>query len=298
MDESDVDLELLDAIGPWSELKHEMVAYYATVYSSILSRAGNGSFHHYYIDGYASAGYNRRKNTGDLVMGSPLRVLGVIPPFEKHFFVELDESKFRELRKHCASHKNVEVIHGDANIVLPQQIFPAVRFSRFERAFCLLDPYNEVALDWKTIVAASNTKTIDLLMHFPIYSMNIQVLRKDKNYSPEQAARLTRFWGDESWQEAAYATGEMLFADMQCKVDNDRFVQAFCERLKINAGFLGVSKPIPMKSMQNNTIYYLIFASNNKTGVDVINRVANRFLKVRQPYAVGASAAPTTYRAG
>jgi len=55
-------------------------------------------------------------------------------------------------------------------------------------------------------------RTIDLFVNFPLMDMNMNVLRHDqRKVDPEQAARMTAFWGDESWRDVAYTTDEDLF---------------------------------------------------------------------------------------
>lgn len=277
-----IDLELLDIIGAWTEKKHEIVEYYATVYNRILDsyrqRTGKPGFHTYYIDGYAAAGYSISKASGDIVKGSALRALEVEPKFEKFFFVEMDKKRFEHLKRHVPAEEPVELFNGDANIMLPEKVFPQVRNRKFERAFCLLDPHYETNLKWETILAASGTEAVDVLIHFPVSSINRQVLRKDGKYSPEQAKRLTNIWGDASWESVAYTNEGLLFEELRVKASNERLVEGFRKRLVDVAKFLGTSDPIPMKNRRNVTIYYLIFASSNETGVEAGRSVAKHFI--------------------
>lgn len=283
VDESEIDKSLLDEVGAWTILKHDIVQYYATTYSAILEnfRKKNPNFNltYYYIDGYANTGHIIEKATGKVLEGSALRVLNQVEPaFAKYFFVELEKKRFEELRKACNGHQNVMLYNGDANDVLPREVFPEVQYSRFERAFCLLDPYKETTLAWDTVKAAATTGTIDVLIHFPIYSMNINVLRKDGEYTEDQRRRLRTYWGDDSWEDAAYRTDTTLFG-WKTKRSNEEIVAAYSERLVKVGRFLGASKPIPMKNGKGNVIYYLVFASSNETGVKAIRSVANHFIK-------------------
>lgn len=281
MGDERIDLELLDIIGAWTQKKHEIVEYYATVYRRILDNyrkaTGKPGFHTFYIDGYAAAGYSISKSTGDIVKGSALRALDIEPKFEKFFFIEKDKRRFEHLKRHVRSGEPVELFNGDANEVLPAKVFPSVRKPKFERAFCLLDPYVETNLKWETIVAAAAAETIDVLIHFPVGSINRQVLRKDGKYTEHQAKRLTNIWGDDSWQFVAYSNEGLLFEEMQVKATNERLVEAFRKRLVDVAKFLGASAPIPMKNSNNVTIYYLIFASSNEKGVEAGRSVAKNF---------------------
>jgi three-Cys-motif partner protein len=104
-----------------------------------------------------------------------------------------------------------------------------------------------------------------------IMDANMNVLwRNPDKVKPEQAQRMTEFWGDESWRDAAYTKEQGLFETIQEKTSNEAVLDAYCKRLRDVAGFEYVPKPIPMKNDQGPTIYYLVFASHNKTG----NRIA------------------------
>ena len=68
--------------------------------------------------------------------------------------------------------------------------------------------YRGLHLDWKVIEAAGRMKTIDLFLNFPIADANRNVLLHDpQRVLPGQAERMTRYWGDDSWREAALRKG-------------------------------------------------------------------------------------------
>ena len=84
---------------------------------------------------------------------------------------------------------------------------------------------------------AGQMKSIEIFLNFPIMDMNMNVLKKDTGkVEPQQASRMTAFWGDESWRQAAYNTTENLFG-IEEKTDNEAVAEAFRERLKKVAGF-------------------------------------------------------------
>lgn len=289
MEDSEINKAILDEVGPWTLRKHEIVQYYAEAYSNVIEayRKKSPSFHlkRFYIDGYASAGHNIDKATKNIVEGRALRVLNqVVPPFQAYFFVERDHKRFEALQKFCAGRSSLELFEGDANDVLPRDVFPRVRLAKRERAFCLLDPYNDAHLSWKTVKAAADTGTIDVLIHFPIYSMNINVFRRD---GPKAEERVNLYWGDSSWMPIVYATDpqpNLLGEEWRSKVNNETIVEAYRERLVNVAGFKAASLAIPMRNKPGNVIYYLIFATcNAKTGARVINDVANHFIRMAGP---------------
>ena len=53
-----------DKIGPWSEVKLDIVREYAQAYSQILSAQNKPRLYHVYIDAFAGAGVHLSRSTG------------------------------------------------------------------------------------------------------------------------------------------------------------------------------------------------------------------------------------------
>ena len=270
----------LDEIGAWSIRKHDLVAYYASVYAQITANAKSVNFSRVYIDAFANRGYGRRKDTGEKVKGSALRILEVTPPFDRYVFVEDDKERFDDLCGAVGSHANVQLIRGDANDVLPITVFPSVQYHRRERALCFLDPYNLRGLKWVTMCAAGQNAAVDAIIHFPTMDTHRTVLMRDpKRIRPKMAAKMTAYWGDESWREASYSTNGMLpMAGLtDRKHDTKTVIDAFRKRLCDVAGFVHVTNGIPMKNDEGNPVYHLLLATHNDTAARVMNSVEKRF---------------------
>jgi len=202
-----------DEIGYWSEVKLDVIQRYAAAYSRIL--ANQAGLQHVYIDGFAGAGEHVRKGTREAVLGSPLRALDVRPPFSDYYFIDLDGDKAEHLQHLVGGRTDVHVLEGDCNTLLLHTVFPMVRWERYRRGLCLLDPYG-LHLDFRVIREAGQMRTIDLFLNFPIADANRNALWRDPSgVRPEQSTRLTRFWGDESWREIAYRPSRQrgLFGD-------------------------------------------------------------------------------------
>jgi three-Cys-motif partner protein len=60
----------IDEIGPWSEVKLDLIDKYARAYSMILSK--QLKFYHVYIDGFAGPGVNLTRSTGGYVRAARL----------------------------------------------------------------------------------------------------------------------------------------------------------------------------------------------------------------------------------
>jgi len=76
-----------DVIGPWSEVKLDILRDYAAPYSKIVTAH---NFHHLYIDAFAAGGSHTSRTTGEIVPGSPLIALATEPPFCEYHFIDAD----------------------------------------------------------------------------------------------------------------------------------------------------------------------------------------------------------------
>jgi three-Cys-motif partner protein len=266
----------IDEIGPWSEVKLDIVKDYATAYTTVVSKQSiiRG---HTYIDGFAGAGQHISKSTREMVAGSPLNALLVKPPFKEFHFIDLNGGRAQLLRQMAGSRKDVWIYEGDCNEILLKHVFPRVRFSDFRRALCLLDPYG-LQLKWEVLAAAGKEKSIEIFLNFPIMDMNRNVLLHDPSKVPDdQIKRMNSFWGDDSWRQNAYVNSNGLFGeDLLDKTTNQAIVAAFRKRLKDVAGFAFVPEPLAMRNRIGSTVYYLFFASPNKIGAKIVKEIFDK----------------------
>jgi three-Cys-motif partner protein len=266
-----------DEIGQWSEIKLDIVRDYAKAYSTILTAQSRPKLHHVYIDGFAGAGIHLRKKTKDIVPGSPLNALLVQPPFREFFFIDLDATKAKSLKEHTAERTDVHVFEGDCNEILLKEVFPHVRFEDYRRGLCLLDPYG-LHLRWHVIGKAGEMKSIDMFLNFPVMDMNRNALWKNPEaVDTKGIRRMNEFWGDDSWQRAAYKKTPTLFEEVDEKRSNEDVAEAFRERLKKVAGFKHVVEPLAMMNSRGAVVYYLFFASQKAVADDIITAIFEKY---------------------
>lgn len=272
-----------DEIGYWSELKLEIIAKYGQGYTNAFNKLG-ARLQKYYIDGFSGAGVHLSKRTGEPIDGSPARALNVTPPFDGFHFIDMNADKTAYLERLRAERSDVNIYTGDANQYL-KQLLPEIQYDRYKRALCLLDPYG-LHLNWEVMQIAGQLKTIDMFLNFPIMDINRNVLQHDRSkVAIEDANRMDRFWGDNSWKSAAYVeTGQTTMFDfgpeMQ-KQGNEAIVTAFRERLRKVAGFAYVPEPLAMKNSNNAVVYYLFFASANDTGRKIVTSLFEKYRQHR-----------------
>jgi three-Cys-motif partner protein len=166
---------------------------------------------------------------------------------------------------------------GDCNDELVNNVFPQISYARRERALCILDPYG-LHLNWETILAAGKSKVIEIFLNFPVMDMNRNVLwRNSERVLQLHRERMTRFWGDESWVDAAYPAVRGLFEEMREKTTNEDVAEAFRERLKTFGGFRFVPDPIPMRNTKGAIVYNLFFAAQEHTADKIVQEIFAKY---------------------
>ena len=269
-----------DQIGIWSEVKLAIIRDYSQEYSKILSAQRNPPFHHVYVDGFSGPGEHIAKRTGEFVRGSPLNALAVAPPFKEHFLVDLDGDKVEHLRGLVGDRPDVHILCGDCNRVLLDDVFPNVRYDQYRRGLCLLDPYG-LTLNWGVIAAAGVSGSMDIFLNFPVMDMNRNAIWRDPSgVDPDGVARMTTFWGDESWRGIAYPParqGDLFNPDASEKASNEVIAEAFRQRLKEVAGFKYVLKPMPMRNSTRAVVYYLMFASHKNVAGKIVRHIFDKY---------------------
>src|SRR5258708_4420306 len=106
----------LDEIGPWSELKLDILRDYASAYMTVMAKQ-TAIRRVAYIDAFAGAGANFSKQTANLVTGSPANALNITPPFSEFHLIDLDRSRVGRLEKLASGRADVHVYHDDCNDV-------------------------------------------------------------------------------------------------------------------------------------------------------------------------------------
>lgn len=267
-----------DEIGAWSEIKLEIVEKYGAAYTTAFINAPN--LKKYYIDAFCGPGVHVSKADKTQIEGSPARALKVQPSFDGFHFIDLNSDKIEFLRKAVGPRPDVQWHPGDSNKYLIETLLPTIKYEKFNRALCLLDPYG-MHLDWQVMQMAGKSRAIDMFLNFPVADMNRNALWKNTDRIPQDGIdRMTAFWGDDSWRKVAYVESKQqnLFgAPDLVKQDNETIADAFKERLRKVAGFAYVADPLPMKNDQGAVVYYLFFASSNAVANKIIKSIYDRY---------------------
>lgn len=226
-----------------------------------MSRAGYKE--HYFIDGFASTGFCKSKQTSSMIRGSATLALSVNPPFSKYFFIELDDNKIKELEKLRSSfpNHNVEIFHGDCNIEISKVLQKVADNNPF---LALLDP-QAGDLYWDTIQKVSKKNKAELLINFP-FGMAINrymPLEDGKDIDDEMREKLNMIFGSESWEPIYHERKKGTITPSQAR---EKYLDIYLIGLK-QLGF----KYYAVKNLKNSInvhIYFLIFATRNRKGLE------------------------------
>lgn len=274
----------LDEVGYWTEVKLEIVRKYAAAYSRILQGPKSekaGIRGHLYIDAFAGAGSHVSRRSGGVIPGTPRIALDIDPPFSEYHFIDLSGDRVLALAQLAEGRPDVYLYEADCNTVLVERVFPRAKWEDRRRALCLLDPYG-LDLKWKVVRAAGTMKSIEIFLNFPLMDMNRNVLWHDpERVFPAQVDRMNEFWGDESWRHIAYPVEDTLFGPQPCKAPNEVIAKAFQDRLRSVAGFAFVPDPMPMRNAKGAVVYYLYFASPNRTGAKIVGDIFDKYRDYR-----------------
>lgn len=268
-----------DSIGIWSELKLEIVEKYGAAYVGAFAQQGRG-LKKYYVDAFSGAGVHISRTTGEMVDGSPARALKITPPFDGYYFIDMNADKTAHLAKLCAGRSNIHIETGDASEYLIKKLLPTIRYDLYNRALCLFDPYG-LHLDWEAMKMAGQSSAVDMFLNFPVMDINRNAIWREPDKVPQEGIqRMNKFWGDETWRNAAYVEHpqyQLFEAPELIKQNNKAIVDAFRERLQKVAGFAFVPEPLPMRNSKGAVVYYLVFASAKKVADKIITEIFDKY---------------------
>ena len=266
-----------DLIGPWTEVKLDILREYAVPYSKILV---SNHFYHFYIDAFAAGGSHISRTSGGVVPGSTHIALSTEPPFREYHFIDAEPARVEQLRQYTADRSDVYVHEGDCNDILLRDVFPLVRYGDRCRGLCLLDPYN-IDLSWNVVATAGRMRSIEIFVNFMVMDMNMNILLRDPAKAEDsQIARMDRFWGDRSWREVAYEVSrqmDLFGKEEEVKVEdaNEKIAEAYRKRLLDIAGF--AYAPRPLRFVNSSVAQSITCFSRLQTGL--ARALSNTFSK-------------------
>lgn len=290
-------------VGPWARDKLDRLGKYLAAYTTIMKdQSWCEGFH--YVDAFAGpGGHSVREDAQDarhaaqqalmevsifgsdqeeqrmFLAGSPRVALNVPHSFTNYIFVEHSPQRIadlQQLKSEYGARRRIHIRHEDCTKYLSQKVAANPRLDwKSNRALVFLDPFG-MQVGWQTIAELAQTKAIEIFLNFPV-GMAIQrlLLRQPEKFTDAQRRRLDDYFGSAQWFDVLYKNrGKTLFGDeAQDKVEasGKSLLKWYRERLRTI--FAHVSKAALIRNTRGGHLYYLLLASQNKTGAKIADDI-------------------------
>jgi three-Cys-motif partner protein len=267
-------------IRDWSARKHAILKDYLRPFCTALSRRVAGGTI-WYVDGYAGAGvYKDPSDPNDLgEPGSPVlaaRITQQLPYDIRCLNVEEDEDNFESLQRETALFSHVENIHADFNDAIDAVLLRV----RNSPVFFFLDPFGTKDLPMQGLIdrIALRTKQTDILLRYATEAVRRLAgsFEKDAVRGGANAQNLDRWFRGNQWRT-------ILQQHPVGPRRDEELLKFYKQQLvSISGGRLAFAKDYPIRSIDGQVKYHLVFASGNPLGIklmsDILYKAETQFL--------------------
>ena len=272
--------------GKWTEEKLNILENYLDAYTTALKDK------HYkliYIDAFAGSGRIRLTDDGNnlsdinnFVRGSAERALSIKnKSFDRLIFIEKNRNRCTELENLCAdcTDRNIRIENSEANTFLSD-----LREDwKHTRGVLFIDPY-ATQVKWSTIETIAGFNSLDTWMLFPVSAIARMLprSRKPDDISDALVHRLTKVYGDDSWQQLY---GKSSQGDMFGQVNHERnagmegLLKIYKEKLSSLFGTRYLDKSRALKNSRNSILFEFIFCAGHPKGASLAKRIAKHILE-------------------
>jgi three-Cys-motif partner protein len=257
---------LCNPIGPWAEDKYRYVGMYAEMFSTGMK---NRWPRRLYLDLFCGPGYSRVRDTGRVVLGSPMIALSLLDPFDAYVFADENSEALDALRVRVArlgGERGVTYIPGDANAAI-RRILETISDKAGQKtlSFCFLDPY-KLNIHFETVKRIAEGRSVDFLILLALY---VDANRNVQSYIEDNNQTIDLFLGDKTWRarwKEAARKGESIVSFLANEYSS-RMAQI---------GYLPMALEDMVKVRTHDKrlpLYYLAFFSKHKKGLEFWGQV-------------------------
>jgi len=261
--------------GSWAAKKLDYLARYIDVFEkSMRSKWSTRN----YIDLMAGPGKDRVRDSGLVLLGSPLLALTTRYAFTGYFFVDLREENTKALQQRCSASpysRRVKVFPGNCNHVVDEIVRHIKQNDRNSLNLAFLDPEG-FELEWVTVAKLASVRRMDLIINYPQGGLN-RYMRQAHQTTEETS--IDRFFGGTEWRELYER-----WQNRQLNVGLHRLlIDLYKEKLR-NLGYTEVfrgdeevgDEPLIRNVKRNAPLYRLLFASKHDLGYKFWRQVIRR----------------------
>ncbi|MFN3465306.1 MAG: three-Cys-motif partner protein TcmP [Terricaulis sp.] len=279
------------AVGPWAKEKLGALRHCLTYFNRVLKNQ-TWCTERIYVDAFAGPGRSpiRTKANKPLPMldllaesdetasagsdlteyvnGSPRVALEIPDPFTRYIFVETADdriAKLQAMRDEHGATRAIEIVKREANEAL-LDLIERQTFHAKSRSFIFLDPF-AMQLPWSTIEALARTKTVEVIINFPLGMAIQRLLTRSAEWMPGWEETLDVYFGSTAWREQAYEVSIDLFGKKTKKRPDaaKRLTDWYRRRLEEAFGFVSTARLV--RNTRGAHLYYLIWAGPHKAGL-------------------------------
>lgn len=264
---------LMRPAGPWAADKLDYLARYINVFETAMR---NKWAVRYYIDLLSGPGKNRVRESGEILLGSPLIALTTRYPFTHYVFVDFSPENTQALQKRCSASPlagQVTVLTGDCNELVDQIIGQILPDAGHSLNLAFLDPEG-MELHWSTVEKLAQLPRMDLIINYPQGGLNRCMKRAFEARPPTE---VDHFFGDTKWRQVyeAYLTGSL----------GERLHFRLLDLYKGNLEKMGYQvhrdvdtgdSPLIRNAERRAPLYRLLFASKHPLGNEFWENITRR----------------------
>jgi three-Cys-motif partner protein len=260
--------------GTWAVEKLDYLARYINVFETSMRQKWPVR---YYVDLLAGPGKNRVRDTGTILLGSPLVALTTAHPFTGYFFVDLCEGNTTALRQRCTAsplYNQVDIRTGDCNDLIDGIIAHIRRNDWHALNLAFLDPEG-LELQWETVAKLASVRRMDLIINYPQLGLNHNMYQA---FETEGQTAVDLFFGDRGWRQ--------IYEEWQTKKGHFGIHRRLMDYYKKKLQDLGYKEvlrddevddePLIRNAKRNAPLYRLLFASKHPLGHEFWQKVTRR----------------------
>jgi len=263
--------------GYWTRAKLEMLADYLAGFAT----ASTGQSERVYLDAFAGEGSGLDRLTGEEFPGSARIALeaGEGAGFTRFRYFEMGQ-RASDLQARLRSDypgRDIKVYEGDCNVTILDAL-GALKDLNWAPTFAFLDP-DGMELAWDTLVALADHKRgyrssastkpeykVELWMLFPTSGIVRTLALEEEKVSEADIARANRLFGTDAWKPIHALR---LAGTISATKAREEYVNLMRWRLERDLGYR-FSHPFELKNTKGNTLYHMIFATDNDVGTRIM----------------------------
>lgn len=258
--------------GVHTTQKHRRIGIYAEMFATGMKNKWD---HRVFIDLFAGPGHCRLKETGNVVLGSPLVALTIPDRFDLYILCEDHTEAMAALMKRVNAMKtgaDVCYVRGDVN--KPTIVDKIIRHlpSRREKSLylCFVDPYN-LAFEFATIRRLADARRVDFVVNLAFGMDGNRNL--EQYYLREENDRIDKLLDDPDWRSKWRTSGQSV---------NEFLAERFSAAME-SIGYPSVTfdRMCPVRSSGGSLLYYLAFYTQDRS--DTAGRFWDATLKYSDP---------------